>query len=154
MANMALKNLQERVVEVDREQLVAILTTNREKHLKDYREAVAGYREAAIEKLTKGYEFAKQKLENNLKIAKAKIEQFDEANPRASSDYLDLVEGQSVELKVPRNFCKEYDAAIDMAKWDVRKTLELTHAEFQCFVRDEWLWSNEFLAVSASYKKF
>ena len=59
----------------------------------------------------------------------------------------------SVEMRVPRCYDKEYDAAIDMAKWDVRETLELTHAEFTCFVRDQWDWTSEFTAISAMYLK-
>ena len=44
------------------------------------------------------------------------------------------------------------DAAIDMAKWDVRETLELTHAEFTCFVRDQWDWKSGFEAISQIYR--
>lgn len=43
-------------------------------------------------------------------------------------------------------------AAIDMAKWDIRETLVLTHAEFTCFVRDQWDWKSGFEAVSMLYK--
>lgn len=153
MAALAIKDQAERSVEVNREKLIKKLIANRKKHLEEYQEAVAGYKEEAIRKLNNGYEKAKQKLEDNLAVAKMKIEQFNENNPRASSDYLVLVEGQQVELKVPRNYSKEYDAAIDMAQWDERETLELTHAEFQCFVRDEWAWTNEFTSISAIYNK-
>ena len=62
------------------------------------------------------------------------------------------IDGISVEMKVPRSYAKEYDAAIDMAKWDVRETLELSHAEFTCFVRDQWDWKAGFEAVSMLYK--
>ncbi len=152
MAALALADQKERQIEVNRERLLVTLKANREKHIKDYKEAVEGYCASALKKLEAGYEKAKLKVERNYKTAVDQIKQFDVNNPRASSDWLTLVEGERVELKVPRNFSKEYDAAIDMVTWDVRETLELTHAEFQCFVRDVWDWSNDFVAVTAAYK--
>ena len=53
---------------------------------------------------------------------------------------------------MPRSYEEEYDAAIDMAKWDVRTTLELTYAEFNCFVRDQWDWQSDFQVTNALYK--
>lgn len=152
MAQMARDDIKERKVEVDRLKLVEILVANKEKHIKEYHEALEGYKSMALEKLQDGYEKAKVKLEKNLERGKASIAEFDPENPRGVSDYLTLVESISVELRVPRDFSKDYDAAIDMAKWDVRETLELTHAEFQCFVRDVWDWTSEFAQVSMMYK--
>lgn len=152
MANTALRDQKERNVEVSRLKLLEILKSNREKHVTDYQEAVEGYKAMALQKLQEGYEASKIKLERNLERGKLTISDFDPSDPSKTSDYIVLVDAVSVSLKVPRNFSKEYDAAIDMANWDIRDVLELTHAEFQCFVRDVWEWSNDFTAISTMYK--
>lgn len=152
MAMQAQADQQKRVIEVNRTKLVDTLLANKEKHIKEYKEAIEGYKTLAIEKLQKGYEDAKVKLEKNLVKGRASLEEFNPDNPDETGDYLTLVDGVQVALKVPRNYSKAYDAAIDMAKWDVRETLELSHAEFTCFVRDEWDWSREFFATSSMYK--
>lgn len=151
MASMALKDQTERTVQVKREQLIAQLTMNREKHLADYKIALSGYKEAAKAKLRKGYEDAKASLDKNVNRGIEDLEAFDSRDPRKQLDYLVLVVGVNVEMKVPRNYTSQYDAAIDMANWDVRETLELTHAEFQCFVRDVWDWTNDFYTTNATY---
>jgi len=153
MANFAMEDQKKRSVEVNRLKLIEILKSNKEKHVAAYDEAITGYCEQAVEKLREGYDSAKLKLEKNLDKGLASIKEFDPKNPRVTSDYLTLVEGIQVHLPVPRSCAKEYDAAIDMAEWDVRETLELTHAEFQCFVRDVWEWSSEIVALNASYTK-
>ncbi len=151
MANLAREDQQKRTVEVNRLKLVETLKANREAHNQNYLEAVEGYKALALEKLQDGYEAAKVKLDKNLDRGKLALEQFDPSSPKDSADWLVLVEGINVELRVPRNFSKEYDAAIDMASWDVRETLELTHAEFQCFVRDQWDWTTDFIRTTAIY---
>lgn len=151
MAAIALHDQAERTVQVKREQLIAQLTSNREKHLADYKIALAGYKEAAKIKLIKGHEDARASLDKNLKRGLEDLDAFDSRDPRKQSDYLALVIGVNVEMKVPRNYTSQYDAAIDMANWDVRETLELTHAEFQYFVRDVWDWTNDFYTTNATY---
>lgn len=152
MAQMARDDIKQRKVEVNRLQLVQTLISNREKHISEYNEALEGYKAMALAKLQDGYEKAKVQLDKNLERGKASISEFDPNNPRGVSDYLTLVDSIAVELRVPRDYSKDYDAAIDMANWDVRDTLELTHAEFQCFVRDVWEWTDDFTRVSAVYK--
>lgn len=151
MAAIAREDIKARKIEVNRLKLIETLTANREKHKQDYREALDGYKAMALEKLQQGYEDAKVKLDKNLLRGKGAIAEFDPNNPRGVSDYLTLVESIQVELRVPRDFSKDYDAAIDMAKWDVRETLELTHAEFQCFVRDVWDWTSDFANTTMMY---
>lgn len=153
MALLAMDDQKKRVVEVNRQKLIETLKSNREKHAREYIEAVEGYKEMATKKFQEGYEQAKIKIEKNLAKGLASIDEFSVDNPRKSSDYLVLVDSISVELKVPRNFTSEYDAAIDMATWDVRETLELSHPEFQCFVRDVWDWSNDFRSTNMTYSK-
>ena len=44
-----------------------------------------------------------------------------------------------------------YDAAFDMATFDTRDELDLSGAEFQCFCRDVWDWSDEFQTTTQIY---
>lgn len=153
MANLAMKDQSERTVQVNRMDLILKLKANRTAHFDAYNVAIEGYCEMAKEKLADAHVKAKLKLEENVRRGMESLDKFDPSQPGTQSDYITLVDAISVTLKVPRNFTKEYDAAIDMAEWDVRDELELTHAEFQCFVRDVWDWTNEFMAVSATYSK-
>lgn len=152
MAAMAIKDQMQRSTEVDRKKLIAILETNREKHVRDYEEAKAGYKAVLLEKVDEAFRDAAVTMQKRHEQAKRRIAELTENEISKQRDYQVLVDEISVEMKVPRSFAKEYDAAIDIAKWDVRDTLTLTYAEFACFVRDEWDWKSGFDAVSSLYK--
>lgn len=152
MANMAMRDQSERKIEVNREKLIVTLTANRASHVAKYQEAVDGYKEAALAKLGEAHKEAVKSLKKNVGRVKSLIDDFDPTK-RGVTDHMTLVNEISVQLAVPRNFEKEYDAAIDMAKWDVRETLELTHSEFQCFVRDQWDWTADFTRSTIAYMK-
>lgn len=151
MANNALNNQKQRVVHVDRQNLIEVLRSNKTKHVSDYQEALLGYKTLAKEKLNEASQKALRDLEVNVAKGLESIEKFDPENPTSRSDYLTLVERIGVQLKVPRSFEEEYDAAIDMATFDVRDTLELSYEEFQCFVRDVWEWSEDFQVTKMLY---
>lgn len=149
MANMARQDQQKRTVIVDRVKLLEQLAANKEKHVREYHEAVAGYKEMAKEKLQRAYEKAKVSLEDNVKKGLEKIDGFDPEND--SYGVTTLIDAVYVDLPIPKNYEDEYDAAIDMVNWDTRAELELTHAEFQCFVRDVWDWTSDFFGVTSIY---
>ena len=153
MAQQALHDQKNRMVEVNRIQLLATLVANKEKHIKDFHEAVEGYKESAMQKLKDGHETAKQNIEKNLARGIATIESFDSTKVKDAPNYIVFTDQIIVKLPVPQNYSDEYDAAIAVAEWDVRETLELTNAEFQCFVRDIWGWSEDFTKVSTMYKQ-
>lgn len=152
MAAMALRDQSERSVVVDREELIEVLTSNREKHLKDYEEAKLGYRASLLQRIDAAFSDAKKSIEARHRQTRESVEQMSDADIAKQNDSLVLLNSINIQMRVPRCFAKEYDAAIDMASWDVRETLELSHAEFQCFVRDVWDWTSDFEAVSACYK--
>ena len=152
MVAMAQRDQQKRTVEVDRIRLINILTENRQKHIADYDEAMAGYRATLLDKVSKAFEQAAAALGERRAKLEAKIAGFTDEDISKQRDHLTLVDAVTVEMKVPRSYVEEYDAAIDMAKHDVRTTLELSHAEFTCFVRDRWDWKSDFDAISAIYK--
>lgn len=153
MAQMALSDQQNRIVRVNRQSLIKTLQENLKKHVADYEEAVAGYRDMGIAKLKERHAETVSKLEENYKKVSEVINAFDPKDPNFSaSDDIVLLDRVSVRLRVPRSYAKDYEMAIDMATWDTRDELELSGAEFQCFIRDQWDWSHDFTTVSSMYK--
>lgn len=152
MANAVRVDLEKRVVKVNRLDLIKTLESNLAKHVQDYKEAMAGYKAVLLAKIDAAFSDAQKLLEKKHKETKERVAEFTDADISKQRDIFTLIEGITVEMSVPRSYAKEYEAAIDMAKWDVRETLELTHAEFTCFVRDQWDWKSGFEAVSTMYK--
>ena len=152
MAAAARIDQAKRTVEVNRVALIEALKENREKHIKEYEEAMAGYKSRLLESIDSAFEEAKCSLEKQYEKTVEKVRNLTDDDIAKQSDFMTLVDSVTVEMKVPRSYASEYDAAIDVAMWDVRETLELSHAEFTCFVRDSWEWKSRFEAVSAMYK--
>lgn len=152
MAAMARIDQEKRTVEVNRLKLIETLEINRKKHMQDYEDAMAGYKAVLLSKIDEAFDGAKKELESKYEKTKSRVLAFTDADIARQRDSFTLIDDITVEMKVPRSYTKEYDAAIDMAMWDVRETLELTHAEFTCFVRDQWDWKSGFDAVSSMYK--
>jgi hypothetical protein len=144
--------MENRITEVNRENLLEKLKANRLKHIKDYEEAMAGYKSVLLSKIESAFAEAKQDIEDKYNRVKAKVASFTDADIAMQRDAIVLVDSIAVEMKVPRSYAAEYDAAIDMVSWDVNETLKLTNAEFTCFVRDEWDWKGSFDSVSMFYK--
>lgn len=149
---MAQRDQEKREIEVNRLKLIETLRTNREKHVKDYEEAKAGYKAILLKKVDEEFDNAKRTLAKSHEKTRDKVANLKEEDIEKQRDSFTLVDAIYIEMKVPRCFKKEYDAAIDMATWDVRETLTLTYAEFTCFVRDEWDWKSGFDAISQIYK--
>lgn len=153
MAHLAKQALQERETEVKREDLLKTLIENREKHVKLYHEALAGYKAAAAQKLREDGEKARHQLEKNLKHVAAEIEEFDPERPSRFGDHVVLIQQVVMTMPVPKCYAAAYDAAIDMARWDVNPTMKLSFAEFNCFVRDQWDWKSDFTETALHYTK-
>lgn len=154
MANMAKQDMKNRVTKVDKAKLIERLKKNKKKHTKEYNEAVAGYREASLRKLEDAYVRAKNGLEKNYTELKDKLSKFDPASEecRDMDSHLVLIQSASINMSLPQSYEQEYEKAISMMGWDTRDEIELTYAEFMCFVEDCWDWSDDFKAVSAFYK--
>jgi hypothetical protein len=151
MAGKALAHQMTRAVRVNREKLVATLISNKEKHVREYGEAMAGYKEVALAKLEEAY------AKTNSCMAKWKKELVDKIHtfsPETAEDFgntLVLVHQIAVNMPVPKSYADAYDAAIDMFQFETREEVDLSGAEFQCFCRDVWDWSYEFEATAANY---
>lgn len=148
-----MRDQESRTVKVDRELLIKTLVENRKKHIENYNNAMVGYKDALLLNIDRAFSDAKVTIEEKYKNTRNRVLKFKEEDIAKQRDHFSLVDSITVEMKVPKSFAKDYDAAIDMAKWDVRETLELTHAEFTCFVRDEWDWKSGFEAISMQYSR-
>jgi len=154
MAMLAMDQEAARVTHVRREQLLAKLKENREKHAATYAENVRGYKARVAEKLQQAYEKAKQQLDKAYSNQQAKLATLDLDDPDTYlRDSIELVPRVTVELPVPRNFTAAYDTAIAQTEWEARETVELTAAQFRCFVQDIWDWSADFIKVSKMYSR-
>ena len=152
MAALAQHDQQARTVIVDRKGLLDKLQTNLTQHCKDYEDAMAGYKTCLRQKVESAFDSAMSSLQAQKVVSLAVIDKMtDEDIPKQRDNYT-IVDSISVTMKVPRSYAEEYKSAIDMFTWDVRETVELTFAEFTCFVRDQWDWKKGFDAISVLYK--
>lgn len=110
-------------VTVDRDQLLAILTTNRDKHHDVFVRAVEVWRAQALALVN---EWADE-------IAKGK-------RPRLYSD-----------LPEPEEHTDDYDRNIGMLKMHTEKTVELPEEAYMRLVGDDWGWSDMWASNTASY---
>ena len=151
MASQALRDQQERIIQVNRKELIDTLKKNRELHIQEYEIAKKGYRETLRKKIISSFDEAISSIEKKRLSMLSWAESLTDSEISKVNDHFTLLNGINLEMRVPRSYAKEYDAAIDIAVWDVRDVLELSYAEFQCFVRDEWDWKQEFQQTSALY---
>lgn len=141
----------ERKTVVDRSKLTQKLLSNKVKHIQRYEEAMAGYKDELRGKIEAAFKKAQEELPNRLSSILEKIDGLDEEGIRKQRDSFTVADAIYVEMPVPRLHADAYDAAIDMAHWDTRDTIELNNSEFQKFIRDKWDWSNQFHEVTGSY---
>lgn len=153
MAAKALRHQMNRIVRVNRTKLIETLRTNRTKHVEHFNKAMAGYKDAASKKIEEAFDGLADRLAKRREEITDKIKSFTPETADEFSDSLTILNGIHVNLKVPVSCADAYDAAIDMADFDTREELELSGAEFQCFCRDVWDWSDEFSSTSALYVK-
>jgi hypothetical protein len=112
-----------RAVRVNKSRLVAQLQENRERHQREYQEALAGYRVQLVAALTRKLERAKRKED-------------------VSHD---------IELERPADRTDDYDRALAILEWEEQETLELPLVDFERWVLDAWPWRAGFRALHGSY---
>lgn len=139
----------DREVTVNRAKLLETLKANREKHIKEYTEAVAGYKEQATARLIYLKGKIVESVNENFVLIQKKIDTFDPEEPLP--DRITLTSVTSFDLQVPRSYERSYDIAIQMAEWEVSETITLKQSQFQCFVLDDWDWQADFKKLSATY---
>lgn len=110
-------------VKVNRDELLKIVRENKEKHIKEYEEAVNDFRLAVI------------KISNeNMEIVNA-----------------GKVDIKSLPVK-PTSYESNYVRAIRMLELSVDTVIELNQYDFAKLVLDEWEWKQIFSTSNSSYK--
>jgi len=122
-----------REVKIRCDDLLVKVRENRTKHVKEYDEAVAGYKDAAKDAVQKAMERLQERI-----------------------DYLEagevlVLSAIHFDLKVPQNHAKDYDQVIAMLDMCVDDKLTVRADEFACYVMDDWDWTSEFKNVTQFY---
>lgn len=139
-----------RNITVNRNDLLTTLRTNREAHIKKYKEALDGYLEEAKTKIAEQKENALREVERASKRILNELSMF---NPNKAQDTIVFCRGISFELVAPKNYSEAYDQAIEMMTWETKDEVELSTTEFRSFVMDKWDWLEDFEISSARYLK-
>jgi hypothetical protein len=134
MRNVMEGRVQMRDVKVRRSELLEKVTANRQKHIEEYDEAVAGYKAAALAAIERGVTKLRQQVTD-----------------LEAGEVLRLV-AVSFDLAVPENHAKDYDQVIAMLEMSVDEELSIRSDEFACYVMDDWDWKDHFTDVSNIYK--
>lgn len=121
-------------VTVEVKRLQATLKENLETHKREFREAMIGFELARKEAIAEVANVA-GRCDHTSEGRKLFREAFNAFNT----------------LDHPRNYSKSYEQAIDLMEWETRDEIELSVADFEKYVRDNWTWSGSFKKSLANY---
>lgn len=110
-------------VRVQKDELAAIITKNRDAHREIFLESVEGYRKRVVEI-----------LEDHIK--------------RVRSGKLERV---SISLPEPADHTRDYDRALGMLEMSVDDEVVIDEQRYSELVMDDWGWKNQFLTTNSAY---
>lgn len=116
-------------VKINRAELLLIVLTNKEKHVREFDEAVADYKNAVV-----------KIAEENLALAK--------------TGNLDEISRMKTVPSRPNSYETSYTRAIRMLQLSVDSEIELTTHDFDQLVLDEWQWKASFSTAKSTYKNY
>jgi hypothetical protein len=122
-------------VKVFSKKVLEMVKENRDKHKKDYMEALEGWLEDLKKETARAAREAK----------KLTVEQA--LKEGASAVYQDV----HVSLPPPRQFLNEYDQVIGTLEICAEEQLELTGRQINAWCHDRWQWKDEFTTSNAAY---
>lgn len=114
-----------KTIHISKTKLLERLKENRKNHVKQFEEALEGYKELVIEEL-------------NQSLRDAKL-------GKRFRTFIQLIE--------PADHTRDYDAIIDQVEWHEAEIIELDRQEFNNYVRDDWGWKEDFLQTMSFYSK-
>lgn len=124
--------------------LLEILIENREKHKREYEEAVEGYRVDALNLLmSQGGKLVElfAKWKSLLKDPKCEAPEL--------SIPCDL---WTFDIQRPKSHLPDYDLAIKTLRLVATETVSLSRSEVSFYVDDNWAWKESFVNISNAYK--
>lgn len=110
---------------MNRSELLDTLRTNRDEHVALHKKALVRYEAALVKELKK-------------QLARA------EAKKKVNHSFL-------FKFPVPESHEASFNQVIDLLEHDVRDEIELSRADFQRFMRNEWEWSNQWATTNSTY---
>lgn len=116
-----------RDVKLNKAELLQIVRDNKEKHIKEYLEAVEDYKAAAV-----------KVAQENLALAQS-----------GDIDQIAKIKGMP---QKPVSYEDAYTRAIRMLELSVEDVIEIEEHVFNQLVLDEWQWKNAFVASASLYK--
>jgi hypothetical protein len=111
-------------VQVNKEELIAVLTKNRDQHKKDFEAAMGGYRLVAEAELKKRLKKVRSGQEFNLNFYK---------------------------LHVPDSHVKEYQNVIDMLGVCSDVNISITMEDYLKYYKNEWSWCSSWQYSNSGY---
>lgn len=124
-----MRNFKESVViTVNCADLLKTLEVNREKHIKDYKEALRNWKLECISRLAQQLDVYTNYKEESLLKEKLAV--------------LDMP---------PQDMSAEYTKVINMLKWNKSESIELDQEKFQALVMDEWDWKQHWSLSNSKY---
>jgi len=111
------------LIPIRKEDLLKAVKDNRDVHQRTYKEAIHGYRQEVIEKLSEY-------------LADAK-------GGREIKTHVNLIE--------PTNHTAEYDRVLKALEMTTLTEISLTGTQFACWVMDDWQWKHHFNAATMNY---
>lgn len=116
-------SLHSQSVNVNRAELLKVLIANRDQHVKEFNEAIAGYQQAMLDVLAKAVKDVKKGLITELNIR----------------------------LPKPSSHEEDYSQVIEMLEVSVDEVINLSSDAFQAYYKDKWGWSAGFKALASTY---
>ncbi len=116
-----------KTVKIKREELLAVVRENKEKHIAEYIESVEDFKKAVVV-ITK----------NNLKLV--------------NTGELDSIAKVKNLPAVPTSYEQSYTRAIRMLELSIEDVIELDDTTFNQLVLDEWNWKSNFQLSGSLYK--
>ena len=114
-------------VKVNRTELLDIVRKNKEKHIKEFNEAVEDFKKAVV-----------KIAEENLKLVQ--------------TGNLDEIAKVKVNPSKPASYESSYTRAIRMLELSVDENIELDSHTFDQLVLDNWEWKQVFSSSNSTYK--
>lgn len=113
-------------VHVNRQVLLATITSNQDMHQAQYEAALKGYREWVIDEMT------------------ARLEKI------RSGGVIEV----RFDHRAPETHASEYNVAIRMLEMAVGDTVEIDQATFRQLALDEWDWKHMFRSMTTQYDNY
>lgn len=151
MAAQAEASLIKRKINVDKQKLLTTLIENRAKHVAEYNEALANYRAQFVAKVEQAVKDARATLTKEAKKLTDKVTSMTDKEILEQRSCVVLLPHVMIEMPVPVSYEKQYNTIISMFEIEELNTVELSGAEFTCFILDEWDWSVSFKHVTSMY---